>query len=332
MIQRLFIFVISNKHYPYYCWIVLMAASYLTGSLNFPGASATDEQMRPFAGAIAMPTIIAYLWYALISIHDTAVDSFNQLAENIPEEQQKTKKKRFLQTAIRNTAISIALSLLATFSYLYSEDLLAFDGNIVSITMNLMAIPFWFFIFFFIVHTVSLNNIATQEYLTKDSIDIMGIEKLAPVSKFVVNNTVKAAIIFVLIPLFWIGRQIPKIDIILTCLLLLGITFYLFMPVFKAQRIIAHKKAMAIQRIYKKLNDTMEENICGGRRITDNPRTLRRIACLIAAKTEIAKVREWPVDVPQSLKVIAVTAAAPLSMVAGSLVDYALSQFNLFGL
>lgn len=310
--------------------IVLILLSFASGNLTLPDISASSLVYRKFAAAVAFPTIIGFSLFMIISVtknFESTLRAFKPGDDEFLSQQLNKLDEITAQNIVFACVIGSAVAL----GYMLSENLLTVELSISMWILNVMAVVFWVFNMMALFQISRLTNYIVNHYLNKHNIDLFGLKNISPFSQFVVSNVVYVSIFFILVPLFWIGNQIPIVDMLAISLGLFILVVFLFKPVLRVQSLIADKKSLTIERFNQQLSEAMESNVCGGRRITDDPRTLRKIASLITAKAEISKVREWPVDVPQSIKALAITASAPLSMVAGSLVDYALNQFHLLG-
>lgn len=148
-------------------------------------------------------------------------------------------------------------------------------------------------------------------FLDRDSLDLFSIKQLQPISDLVIYNTA------------------PLLDLGLVALCFILFALYLFLPVFKVQRIIASKKHLAIDRIYSAIHHLMISNHVSVRRdVLLRSELIRELASLISAKREIYASSEWPIDLPQGLKGILLAMSIPLSWAAGSMVESFISRFT----
>jgi len=227
--------------------------------------------------------------------------------------------------------LSVLLGVVITFSYLYAENLLATEWTLLELFMNVSALPFWASAFYFICTCLYSTKYVIANFLDRESLDLFSLKELKPISDLVIYNTALCACTMAIIPVFWLNKTVPTIDIAIVLLVFCGLALYLFLPVFKVQQIVSNKKTLAIARLNQAINALMKKNSFGSHEaILKESQVLRELASLISTKKEIHAASEWPIDLPQGLKGILLGVSIPLSWAAGSLVESIISGMDFF--
>lgn len=248
----------NNKNAVLHVWMLPLlfvlacfTACYLSGSLDY--RSVIDERsQRDFNAALGMPLIIGFLWLALRILHRRSgkriadfLIQVNRLSEY--SHHMKMLERKLNSHVILAATASIAISLM----YLISEDLLAFNQPFSVLLLNIIAVPFWFFLFLFLMQSASFTR-----YLYKWLV-LPNIHRhfcyCKPICDLGVSNVISSLFMLLLIPVFWIGKEVPFID---GLLLLAGTTFMivlLFLPVFKTVYLMRQHRILSIRQIEAQL-------------------------------------------------------------------------------
>ena len=311
--------------------IVCLLISSALGNLVFP-IPEPGPALRDFNAALAMPIMIGYFWLAGHILHNQAYSSVTSyFASNVKALSQVSLNEEMDKISNRNTLLAAALGTSFALAYMSSESLLAVDLKAGSLFLNILAIVFWISTIRFVLQQVSVTRFVIRHFLQQTNIDMFGAKKLKPVSDLVVTNTILASLGFALVPLFWVGNQIPIIDKLVVLGFLIFLVIYLFRPVFKVQQEIARHKRLSVKRINNSIKELFQNSTAGQRRLTDDNIRLRKLSALISAKSEIANVSEWPIDLPQRAKTIAVFIGVPLSWAAASIIESYITNLCVFG-
>ena len=310
-----------------FCLLISSALGNLVFPIPEPGPA-----LRDFNAALAMPIMIGYFWLAGHILHNQAhlsVESY--FKENVESYVSNPLDQEMESISHRNTLLAAALGTSVALAYMSSESLLAVNLEGGKLFLNILAIVFWITTLRFILQQVSVTRFVIKHFLKRSNIDMFGARKLKPVSDLVVTNTILASLGFALVPLFWVGNKIPLIDKIVVLVILLFLVFYLFRPVFRVQQAISKHKTLSIKRINASIKELFQNAEAGKRRLIDDKERLRKLSALISAKSEIADVSEWPIDLPQRAKTIAVFIGVPLSWAAASIIESYITTLNVFG-
>lgn len=314
---------------PFLLSFTVILLAYTLGAFSLERLTQEGGQ-REFNAAFAIPIMTLYFWLAVQITKKRAIDCLTQFSSQNEQDAHHLDYGHAIHIQYRkNLVISIIIGSISTLLYLISEDLIAFDLDKVQVLLNVTAAPFWVFACLLVLQLIFITHFTIKHFLGHDKIDLFGIKKLMPVSEMVITNTLVSAFGLSLIPLFWIGKTIPTIDkAIVGCVFIL-MCCYLFWPVIRVQQVIANKKRLAIDRINRSFEHLYDDNLQGKRRLTDDPKRLRKLSALISAKQEIAEASEWPFSLPQSMKGMLLLFSLPGSWAAASFVETLISKLNV---
>lgn len=225
------------------------ALNYQAGSLVI--SNVIDERtQRDFNAALGMPLMIGYLWLSLRIMHRRAgkriaefllqTNNFSRFSKH----SQKLEKK-----LIRHIVIAIGAALAVTLLYLISEDLLAVNQSWPVLLLNIIAVIFWFFLILFIMQSASFTRHLYRSLVLPVIYDKNDFSFCKGIIDLGIGNMFFAIILLVIIPIFWIGKPVPLIDLGITLCIFLVLFGLLFWPVIKMQWVINHKRKIAIENI-----------------------------------------------------------------------------------
>ncbi|WP_395343168.1 hypothetical protein PN836_002790 [Ningiella sp. W23] len=296
------------------------------------GDSISRDFIRERNAAIGMPLVTVYAIicnYYLFTRARTCLFSF--LNHNHVAKTQKWVIYTIARKTWLNLKISFVFGLGVTLTYLYAEGLLVTDALSESpsiiVFLNVSAVPFWSFSVLLVLQLIFITRFVIKHFLEKEKIGMFGSKKLQPISDLVISNVVITAFFIALFPLFWMGKEIPNIDKVITLFVFVALSLFLLRPVMKVHNFIATQKSQSIERINKAIFVAFAERQDKKRRLTDNPERLSQLSSLINLKHEINSVSSWPIDLPQGIKGIAVASTIPLSWAIGSIIESLISQF-----
>lgn len=301
----------KNKNTVLHVWMLPLlfvlgcfAANYLAGSLDY--RNIVDERsQRDFNAALGMPLMIGFLWLALRILHRRSGKRIADFLVRINQLSSYSHHMKALeQKLLRQVVLSAALSIAITLIYLITENLLAFDQDISVVLLNAIAIPFWFFLFLFLMQSASFTR-----YLHKRLV-LPNIEAhfchCKPICDLGSSNVVFSLFMLVLMPVFWLGKDVPIIDM----LILFGLTAFmlvvLFLPVFKTMNLMRRHRNQSIQAI----ESDIAAVIMNGKG-TDNSAAARELYVLNQKLEDLKQYRCWPRDIAANTKVFAISTGLP---------------------
>lgn len=306
--------------------LVIFLLGFPLGVFDLPN-SPSEKDIRFFNAGIAVPIIVTSYWlgirysyykallclyrFARISDRRSAVLKVSEIIEN--------KRKR-------NLKISVIVGIFMATFYLSYEGLLANDFDTVTVYMNIIALPFWTVLCMALLQLITITQTVIQHFLTLQKIQLFDIKKLMPISDLVIVNILITALLASVIPLFWMGKNIPDIDIIIGLFIFIGFAVFQFLPVIRVQQMVANNKALAIQRINLQYENQFTTKEIGSLSLIHDSEKLRQLSALINAKQEIASSSEWPLDISQGAKALLLSLSVPLSWAIGSLIETAISN------
>ncbi len=287
----------------------------------------TPLGVRQRNAALAFGIMISFFIYINGYLYQRSVKCFSDFLNKYPGEMNHETMVVELQTGFSKwRKYSWIGGGLITVVYLFSEGLLSLESDILSWYLSVLGLFFWRYAICTLFCLLFVTRFALSRFLNEGLIDLFGIEKFKHLSELVISNAVISALSLSLIPIFWLGINVPIIDRVIVSIAFLMLTSFLFLPVNKVQRCIAKKKSLAIQRINDSIKQLFLLNEKHKRRLTDDPVRLRKLSSLINSKQQISAVSEWAIDIPQGMKTIAIVFSVPLSWAIGALVDKYLQE------
>lgn len=291
--------------------LVCLLLNYFAGSLDFPATNILREQ-RDFNAALGMPVVTGYLWLTVRLLHQHAAKSLvNYLLSQHRLADFSIHRQRLETRLQKHVLLAATLSVSVTLIYLTTENLLALDLELHVLLLNLMAVPFWFFIWLFVFQITFITLYVIRHFVGKTQFDLYELRKLKPISDLVLTNTVFAIAVLAITPVFWYRVPVPVIDIIILAFLMGALISYVFWPVLKMRFMMKRQKQVVIEN----LNNQMQllfDNSAVELQLEDDVR-LRKLELLQNQKEEVFSLSEWPLDLPQAIKVITVSTLLPLS-------------------
>ncbi|NVK56951.1 MAG: hypothetical protein HWE26_15215 [Alteromonadaceae bacterium] len=285
------------------CFVV----NYATGALDYRNIT-SERSQRDFNAALGMPVVIGYLWVTLRIMHRRAA---NSIAEFLIKIHQVNEFKRHINVLerklIRHIVLALALAILVTLIYLITEDLLAFNHPLSVLVLNIIAVPFWFLIFLFIMQSASLPRYLYRHLLLPN---INGVDSICH-SKLIcdlgVNNIVWCLIMFALFPVFWLGKSIPIIDTVIFFVVLAALAILLFLPVFKMILLIKKQCRNHI----RELELCISEHIIARQSDHTFSRNSQQMNRLNQLVDDLKQTQFWPGDALTNLQILLLTLGIP---------------------
>jgi hypothetical protein len=229
--------------------ILCFTINTLTGSLIYSD-DMDSLAKRNFNAALGMPVITAYLWVVLrifhrsmgIAIADFLVD--NNSLKSFSHYRFVLERKLF-----RHVVIAATLSITTTLVYLGHENLLALDQNIAILALNVMAIPFWFFGCLYFLQIISSTLYLFKNFVSDVAIDTKELHRCKPFCDLGVSNAMYSLFLFSIVPIFWLGKAVPKIDIVILVVFSFVTISFLIFPVLRVQYIIRKSRKRQLRNI-----------------------------------------------------------------------------------
>lgn len=321
--------LIFRRYYSPLVTLIFLAVNTLCGLIFMPDSSTTPEQYRDIGAALALPVISGFCFFFLPILGRKAQVSVLQSARLSGSSMRHARV--YAHQIGRVPLLSIRLAVFAgsvsALAYLAVEGLLYFDhlsvlDNLKRTPLIIQSIYFWIAVILVISSLVRITLLLTK-YATRDlRIELFHIEELMPLADSVLWNTVAVSVALTLSPLFWLGREIPTLDISLI-LTVLAVTLYLLLfPIFRVRHIVSKRKKLALERIRDALKSATRSDDKAKRRLTDSTKRLEEINNLVGVRKEITRTKEWPISVPVGVRLVLIVLVPPISWVGASLVDW----------
>ncbi|WP_414830497.1 hypothetical protein [Alteromonas sp. H39] len=309
--------------------LVMMFIAFLLGAFD-PATLTQSDGLRMRNGAIALPLMSGFMLFSHYHLNQRWRACLQLFLKRNKVSMSPAEMESHLDRGVRNgKRAAVIFSLVMTSVYLLSENLLRADSGALELYLCFIAFFFWGLIFLVIYELIFITQFVLKHFLNTRLIDLFGIEKLSHLSDLVITNAIISAIGLCLVPLFWLGRDVPWVDRIIVATVFIVLVCFLFWPVTRIQSVISNKKDMAVSRINDAIKTLFNDNSQRQRRLTDDPERLRRLSALINAKQEITAVSEWPVDIPQGIKSSLILLSIPASWAIGAVVENIIEAMKL---
>lgn len=273
--------------------------------------------------AIAMPVMTAFGWFGGMFL-------FKKTQQSLSEYLVSTNAQKFVEAVLNELEfqrklyirISLIAGILFTVSYLLVEQLIAFNTSALKVFLALSAVPFWGTSCLLVLQLVLFTRYVINNFFDSDTINNHGISKLFPISDLVVANTIVTATFISLIPIFWLGKEIPLIDLLFMVAIFIVFAWFLFMPLIKTHSLISRRKQLEM----KKLNESIHEIMLRARMTTSEDifkdiNTVRDLAILLKAKRRTSNTSDWPISMGQSIRVTVLSFGIPMAWAAGAVIE-----------
>ena len=322
----------KNARYPLVSIGITMGMVFIAFLLDAfdPATLKLTNGLRMRNGAIALPLITGFLLFSHFHLNQRWRACLRTFLKHNQVSMSPARMEALLERGVAyGKRGAVAFSLVMTTVYLLTENLLRSDSGTLELYLCFIAFFFWWVVFLVIYELIFITQFVLKHFLNTRLIDLFGIEKLIHLSELVITNAIISAIGLCLVPLFWLGREVPWIDRIIVATVFILLLWFLFWPVTRIQSVISHKKDMAVSRINDSIKTLFNDTSQTQRRLTDDPQRLRRLSALINAKQEITAVSEWPVDIPQGIKTSFILLSVPASWAVGAVVENIIEAMKL---
>ena len=287
--------------------IVCLSLNYFAGSLQL--AYVVDERsQRDFNAALGMPLVIGYLWLAIRIMHRRAGRRIADFLVSVrrvdeyPQHIKKLEKKLITQVVIASTlAISI------TMIYLTTEGLLALDLKPAILLLNAMAVPFWFFLFLFMMQSASFTRYLYRHLVLPSITRETNFSHCKALCDLGLSNVSLALLMLMLVPIFWLGKPIPVIDLLILMVMAVFLLALLFLPVLKTLWLMRTYRAKNIESIELAIENLLLEKRAG----QSNERSSAQLYKLNQQLEDMRQFSCWPRDIVQNIKIFLVSAGVP---------------------
>lgn len=306
----------NNKNVLIHVWlppllfvIVCLSLNYLAGSLDL--AYVVDERsQRDFNAALGMPLIIGYLWLAIRIMHRRAgrrIADFLVSVRRVDEYPQHIKKLE--KKLITQVVIASALAISITMIYLTTEGLLALDLKPAIILLNAIAVPFWFFLFLFIMQSASFTQYMYRHLVLPSITRETNFSHCKALCDLGLSNVSLVLMMLMLVPIFWLGKPIPVIDLLILMVMIVFMLALLFLPVLKTLWLMRTYRAKNIASIETAIEAILVKRRSG----LNNERTAAQLYRLNQQLEDMRQFSCWPRDIVQNIKIFIVSAGVPTS-------------------
>ena len=322
---------------PYFAPVVtllFLAVNLVLGHIFMPDASTTPEQYRDLGGALALPLISGLSIFFLPVLAGKAQSSILRSAalSDSSNRHARVYAHHVGQVPLLSARIACFSGFLVAFMYmaweglLYSSDLSLRD-NMMRLSLCIQAVYFWVAVIWILVSLVRITLLLTQFATRYLSIELFHIDELVPLADSVLWNALAVSAGITLAPIFWLGRSIPALDIVLVMAVLLVILYLLFFPILRVKRIVSAKKELALRRISDALKSATRSENQSKRRLTDSSKRMEDINNLVGVRRELTETKEWPITLPVGIRLVLLVLTPLASMVGATLVEQMVQEF-----
>ena len=313
--------------------LLFLGLNLFCGLIVMPDQATTAEQYRDVGAAVALPLISGACIFFLPIVSRKASQAILESSRLSGSSMQQAQlhANRIGTVPPESVALAIFAGSVIALSYLALEGLLYFEDkdildNLKRSPLVIESVYFWFAVILLITTLVRITILLTR-FATRDlRIELFQIEELVPLSNSVLWNVGALSAGLALMPIFWLGRAIPTLDIPLMLCVLVVTLYVLLYPVFQVRKIVLRKKKLALERIREAFKSATRSDDQQKRRLTDSAKRLEEINNLVGVRKEIGRTKEWPISIPVGMRVAFFVIVPPLSWVAASLVDWLVSQ------
>ena len=215
--------------YPALLVAALLMVHYFSGALALP---IKESGLRDFNTAIGMSLLSGYFWFCIQLNHKNVVSTLisilvktSQLS-HLNQHRQKLSSKFQLQSAN-----CLFIAILNTVVYVLVENLLLNDVKFYQYVITICAVLFWFLFFLFLAQSSSNVSYLKDHVLSQTENYYDHLNSLSSLARLSFVNATLSLGAISLFPIFWLGKNIPIYDILMTLLFSVVIGVYLFFPV-----------------------------------------------------------------------------------------------------
>ena len=314
--------------------LFFLALNVALGHIFMPDASTTSEQYRDLGGALAMPLIGGLSIFFLPVLASKAQSSILRSAtlSGSSKRHARVYAHYVSQVPLLSARPAFFAGLLLAFLYmaweglLYTSNLSVLD-NLRRLPLHVQAVYFWIAVIWILWSLVRITVMLTT-FATRDlRIELFHIDELVPLADSVLWNALAVSAGVTLAPIFWLGRSIPVLDIVLVMAVLLVILYLLFFPILRVKRIVSEKKELALRRISDALKSATRSEDESKRRLTDSSKRMEDINNLVGVRRELTETKEWPITLPVGIRLVLLVLTPLASMVGATLVEQMVQEF-----
>lgn len=300
--------ILKAAFLPFLFVIACLLANNWAGSLDI--TNVIDERsQRDFNAALGMPVMIGYLWLTLRVLHRRAaqrIGDFLVCANRLSE--YETHLKALEKKLVRQVIIASALSISITMVYLVAENLLALDQKISVLLLNAMAIPFWFFLFLFLMQSASFTRYLYRRLVVPNVTINNNFCDCKQLCDLGISNVVFCLMMFLFLPIFWLGKPVPLIDVLILLAMILFLILLLFFPVIKTVLLIRQHRNRCIEEV----EDSIEQAMLDDNKVENTSSLPAQLNRLNQRLEDLKQYKCWPQSLAEDVTVFAISASFPV--------------------
>ncbi|QJR80955.1 hypothetical protein CA267_009275 [Alteromonas pelagimontana] len=296
-----------------------LCLSYFTGLLNLSGVDEPGAQ-RDFNAAVGMPLLTGYFWWAIRLLHQKVASTLMSYLLDQNALSHFSYHRLKLAKRWRNQKIAaFTIAVFLTAIYLLTEDLLAVTFSSEILVLNILAVPFWFFFWLFLFQITSSTQYVIKYCIHIETDSVSSLKALKRVSDLGVENIFYATVALAIIPVFWLNKDVPAIDVIILVIFTFSLVLYLFFPAFRVYQLIATNKSHIINSLDSEVATIYKTEVKEETQANLYIENLRRLQ---NKKEEVETLSKWPLNVQQCFRVALVIILVPSSWVTLSLLEH----------
>lgn len=243
---------------PLFVTLLILSVHYFTGALAWPEPNDLRAQ-RDFNAAIGMSVVTGYFWFTLRLIHQNVASTLISLLVKTNQLSQFSHHRHRLYSSLKHhQANCIIIALLITIVYVLIEGLFTGNSELHQYILTINAVLFWFFFSLFLSQVSSNIRYLETEILVDTDSKIDHLNSIASLIRLgFVNATISLGAL-ALFPIFWFGKGIPTLDIVIVGVFALVIGVYLFWPVNKLCKIWQQSKRHELSNLALSMESSIE--------------------------------------------------------------------------
>lgn len=305
--------IIKAAILPFTFVIGCLIANYWAGSLDL--RNVVDERsQRDFNAALGMPVMIGYLWLTLRILHRRAAQRIGDFLVSVNRLFEYSNHLKALEKKlVRQVILAATLSISITMIYLVAENLLALDQKPSVLLLNAMAIPFWFLLFLFLMQSASFTRYLYRRLVVPNVTMNGNFCDCKNLCDLGISNVVFCLMLFLFLPVFWLGKPVPLIDVLLIMMVLLFLILLLFFPVLKTILLIRQHRNKCIKEVEQAIEQVMLDDKTVELSVS-LPAELNRLNQRLE---NLKQYKCWPTSFTEDMKVFALSVGFPAVFIVG---------------
>lgn len=242
---------------PFLFVLACLFANFWAGSLDI--RNVLDERsQRDFNAALGMPVMIGYLWLTLRILHRRAAQRIGNFLVSVNRVYEYTLHMKNLEKKlVRHVVLAATFAISVTVIYLVSENLLALDQKRSVLLLNAMAVPFWFFLCLFLMQSASFTRYLYRRLVVPNVTINNNFCDCKQLCDLGISNVVFCLMMMLFIPVFWLGKPVPVIDLLILLIMIAFLVLVLFFPVVKTILLIRKHRGNCIDSVEADIAELM---------------------------------------------------------------------------